>query len=411
MVTAVAPVSVACIQIMQLAIPRPAMAFGNFLINFAVVTWPLYFSFVLPECAGHMIMALTAATVVAAAAGGLKVRPAAHALSDVENALNLPKKSFLTAYRATMMLATCIAILAVDFQSFPRRMAKTESFGVSLMDAGVGSVLLTQAIVSPTSREPSATAFRRVRAALLSASPLVMLGGVRLLTTVAADYHTNLSEYGVHWNFFFTLAVISVVGNALTLRGVLAAISALLVAAAYQCALSFTGLQDFILHGPREDLLSANREGLFGCIGYTAVFFSGAALGKLIFVEKRTVWGWLALCGWLIAGASLHATGVWLLARCGHPVSRRLVNLPYLLWTMAYNLLMLAFFLAAEVLVHWFEVPVRRILTLDPCRMPHALPHARTAFRAPILVACRLSAESTRSWASIAIEVEGHLGF
>ena len=86
-------------------------------------------------------------------------------------------------------------------------------------------------------------------------------------------------------------------------------------------------------------------------------------------------------------------------------------NLPYLLWTMAYNLLMLAFFLAAEVLVHWFEVPVRRILTLDPCRMPHALPHARTAFRAPILVACRLSAESTRSRASITIEVEGHRGF
>ena len=34
-----------------------------------------------------------------------------------------------------------------------------------------------------------------------------------------SDYHTHVTEYGVHWNFFFTLAVISIVGNALPLQG------------------------------------------------------------------------------------------------------------------------------------------------------------------------------------------------
>ena len=48
---------------------------------------------------------------------------------------------------------TAIVILAVDFRVFPRRLAKTESFGVSAMDIGVVFFVISNALVSPDARD------------------------------------------------------------------------------------------------------------------------------------------------------------------------------------------------------------------------------------------------------------------
>lgn len=65
------------------------------------------------------------------------------------------------------------------------------------------------------------------------------------------------------------------------------------MSAVYEVVLQTTGLSDYILHAPRVDLFSANREGVMGCVGYSALFYAGIAIGTSIFAEKRTGKGWL----------------------------------------------------------------------------------------------------------------------
>ena len=106
-----------------------------------------------------------------------------------------------------------LAILAVDFPVFPRRFAKTETYGVGLMDVGVGLFVTANGSISPEARSALSRDLQRqwyVRRNLKGTIPLFLLGFVRLLSTTGVDYHLHESEYGVHWNFFFTLAVIRV---------------------------------------------------------------------------------------------------------------------------------------------------------------------------------------------------------
>ena len=65
----------------------------------------------------------------------------------------LPSFFFLISYfLGGNMLVTILAILAVDFRIFPRRFAKTETFGISLMDIGVGTFIVSSAVTSRFAR-------------------------------------------------------------------------------------------------------------------------------------------------------------------------------------------------------------------------------------------------------------------
>ena len=52
-----------------------------------------------------------------------------------------------------MLLTTAACILAVDFQVYPRRFSKTETFGYGLMDIGVGSFVFAGGLVSQEARK------------------------------------------------------------------------------------------------------------------------------------------------------------------------------------------------------------------------------------------------------------------
>lgn len=113
----------------------------------------------------------------------------------------------------------------------------------------------------------------------------------------------HVTEYGVHWNFFFTLAILPLFGTALypfrqrgvdwTVLGALMTIcgfattitdqeSYQLITAGHQFFLSFTPFQHWVLSPVRHGLIGANKEGLASLPGYTAIYLLGLATGQHI---------------------------------------------------------------------------------------------------------------------------------
>eukprot|EP00667_Euglena_gracilis_P009640 EG_transcript_9798 len=263
---------------------------------------------------------------------------------------------YLEGYRSMLMLTTCFAILAVDFPVFPRRFAKTETFGISVMDVGTGCFVFSNALVYGSRQlQAGVVAWRRTFTSFL---PLLALGLGRLAFIKGADYHEVVEEYGVHWNFFFTLAGLPLLMLLTSRLPGLRALSplplGLLVLAGHQFALSRLGLTQYVVGPDRSNLLAANKEGLASLPGYFGLYCVGAGVGAALFRPLAVVGGslgqrlaqpavrvlWLALACAVVA--------LILLDRHVQPPSRRLCNATYVAFTVAYNL----WFVGGFMLVH-----------------------------------------------------------
>ncbi|KAK9480311.1 GWT1-domain-containing protein [Lipomyces japonicus] len=293
----------------------------------------------------------------------------------------LPKKSFLTTYRGGMMIITCIAILSVDFEIFPRRFAKVETWGTSLMDLGVGSFVFSMGLVS--ARGYLKDEFLKQRPKLLvslirsfrQTTSVLILGGLRLLLVKAVDYHEHTSEYGVHWNFFMTLGLLPpflTLFNFLT-DHVSHAMLSLFIGTGYQLLLHFTPLLTYILTAPRTGIISQNKEGIFSFIGYLSIFLAGQSTGlyTLPSVPRNFSIPFLSRFACtsknnsnggsrksIVIYLSVSGIGYFALFQiCTHlfsiQVSRRLANLPYVLWIASYNnIYILLYFLVETFFFH-----------------------------------------------------------
>ncbi|KAI8923370.1 GWT1-domain-containing protein [Entophlyctis helioformis] len=264
--------------------------------------------------------------------------------------------SFIVAFRAYLQLITIAAILAVDFNIFPRRFAKTETYGTSLMDLGVGAFVFSSGLVtgpriSSTNNLSSTKLIKSIRGLLLPLS----FGFARILFTKTANYQEHVTEYGVHWNFFFTLGLVSLL---VTLQGIIVpklsfALVGVVVLAGYQTAL-MNGLDDYILNAPRVDLISMNREGLCSLAGYYCIFQVAAEIGKRLLPNetlspaklhrKRAV----TLVGSLAILSALYWTCSQVL---GIQTSRRMANAPYVFWVAAVCVFFLAGMFAIDTLL------------------------------------------------------------
>jgi phosphatidylinositol glycan class W len=168
--------------------------------------------------------------------------------------------------------------------------------------------------------------------------PLYALGLVRFLTVSAADYHAHVSEYGVHWNFFLTMAVVTTLMWLLPLQQHHALPSAAALALLHQAALSL-GARDYILHAPRtHGFFSANREGIIGSLGYMSIYLSSVSIGARCVSLPPP-----AKARFLLGAAAAAAAAFAACERgLGMQASRRLMNLPYLLVSISANCLGLA---------------------------------------------------------------------
>jgi glucosaminylphosphatidylinositol acyltransferase len=289
----------------------------------------------------------------------------------------LVSRPFLTHYRGAMMIATLIAILAVDFPIFPRRFAKVETWGASLMDLGVGSFVFAAGVVSARAlyrkdeadqQQPGFVA--RMLVSARHSVPLLVLGFIRLMSVKGLEYAEHVTEYGVHWNFFFTLGFLPpFVELADSIPGMQSrhssyAILALVIATIYEIVLNNTELLSYILVSPRgPDLLSKNREGVFSFIGYLAIFLKGRSTGAPLVAiqpvagtttpgaqdatsrERLVLLRKLAFDAILSSGLFFLTTSVF---GFNLNVSRRLANLPYVLWIAAFNSAQIGLFALVE---------------------------------------------------------------
>ncbi|KAF6143770.1 hypothetical protein GIB67_033476 [Kingdonia uniflora] len=248
----------------------------------------------------------------------------------------------ISSYRVSMMIVTCLCILAVDFKIFPRRYAKTETFGTGLMDLGVGSFVLANSLISRQARNLFSMKWKT---AILSSTPLVILGVGRVIFTAGVNYQVHVGEYGVHWNFFFTLAAVSILTSIINIHPQYCGFLGLSILAGYQTSL-MSGLNDYLLSDERTvSIISQNKEGIFSIFGYWGMYLVGVLLGNYLFFRsdsssKTRSKQWTRVKIWILS------VMFWLLTiildKHVEKVSRRMCNLAYVAFVLAQNFQVLA---------------------------------------------------------------------
>jgi len=234
---------------------------------------------------------------------------------------------FISHYKGTIMLISVIAILAVDFHNiFPKEFVKTEQYGTSVMDLGVGCMIFASALTSLYAREGKWEKEERSLAKrnsfvtiLKKISPYVVLGSSRLILHQNLNYQEHASEYGVHWNFLLTQAslilILYILGQAKIGHSGLRVLAFGLLTSYQYLLKSFAPsylakeityhfneditiattddqssnfevitMTDYIFHDTRNphSFFSMNREGILSLLGYTTIYLIGQDIGYSI---------------------------------------------------------------------------------------------------------------------------------
>ncbi|XP_061387327.1 uncharacterized protein LOC133322346 [Musca vetustissima] len=249
-----------------------------------------------------------------------------------------------TLLRATISLLTALCILAIDFESFPKKFRKTRRYGAGLMDVGIGLFVFSMALVSPKAKR-----LVDLRKMLVPIACMLILGLARTIVITTIDYHQDEHEYGVHLNAFFTLGLTKLFATGLGFmassdKHLLPMGIAILIIheITLQC-----GISSFVLNPDleRTNFLTANREGLCSLPGFIALYLLSQYIGQWIkskdvlnFQEIKQKLIHLTVAGvalWLIVINSTMVIGI----------ARVTCNFGYVTWMLAIAVTMCALYL------------------------------------------------------------------
>lgn len=359
----------------------PLSSSAHLLLDFTLLITPLVLSCtVLSDVLHWVVISVAVADVCALAilCSNRKKKPASHqSLIDSFEHRHVESKlvPFLTAFRVLVNIKTAISILAVDFSVFPRRYAKTETYGTGVMDFGVGAYVMANAMVCPEARgkKVQCPKLHHLAKQLFSVWPLVLLGFARLASVKSTGYHEHVTEYGVHWNFFFTLAIVRVVASAIlaVFPTNVSWLLSLLISGVYQVVLETTDLKSFLTQNTeRSSFVQANKEGIFSVVGYVAIYMAGVQVGVYLMQTRTLVKDWIRAIRNLLLGSF----GLWVaLHTCQihiEPVSRRMANLPFCIWTIAQSLFFLSCLGIADLVLLFAKV-VSNFSAVPASWIPH----------------------------------------
>ncbi|XP_018568792.1 uncharacterized protein At4g17910-like [Anoplophora glabripennis] len=315
-----------------------------FIMEYIFLVLPIILSItILSHYLINILFTLIAVVVTTLALVIYSIKPTKSLVTDEKY-----KTNFITNARSTINVLSVAAILAVDFKIFPRDFAKTESFGYSLMDVGVGLFMYSNGIVAPEAKERRAPLKKSIKSTL----PLFVLGMARLIFVQQTDYNVPVSEYGIHWNFFITLALTKIfcafVLNVTKIKHIF--LSAVFIIVTHEILLHI-GLQQFVLSNmKRNNFIAANKEGVVSNLGYVSIYLFSVAFGYSLHKINQVKNKYTGLIFFLYA---LLALLISLILQNYFGISRKLANSAYCFWILFIGIFMTEIYYLSQMLLEF----------------------------------------------------------
>jgi glucosaminylphosphatidylinositol acyltransferase len=217
---------------------------------------------------------------------------------------------------------------------------------LKVMDIGSGTFIFSSAMIT------SATS-RSIISIVKSVGPMLLFGVLRIYFLKLFNYHMHISEYGIHWNFFFTLAavafLVNIFGNSKFdfYLGVLCALI-------HEYLLRFMNFESYLMSDVRISIFDQNKEGIFTILGYLSIYYFGSAFGRLFKSEEmsREEWRRVLIKCWLFLFSSFSFLALY---EQHFLFSRRLANFGYIIAVISQSLILVVSSLTLSMFTDPYE--------------------------------------------------------